>query len=57
MSEVTLESETFNRSFTVRSADPRFASALLDARMMAWLLDRSGEWGVVGSLFPPPTPR
>lgn len=43
MGEVDLESEAFNRAFTVRSADPRFANALLDARMMAWLLDRSDE--------------
>jgi hypothetical protein len=45
MREVGFESEAFNRAFTVRSADPRFASALLDARMMQWLLDRSGPWG------------
>jgi hypothetical protein len=45
MGEVNLESEAFNRSFAVRSSDPRFASALLDARMMAWLLERSAEWG------------
>jgi hypothetical protein len=45
MGEVALESEAFNRSFTVRSADPRFANALLDARMLAWLLDRSEGWG------------
>jgi hypothetical protein len=45
MREVDLESEAFNRAFTVRSADPRFANALLDARMIQWLLDRSDAWG------------
>jgi hypothetical protein len=33
-----LESERFNRAFDVRASDRRFASALLDARMMEWLL-------------------
>jgi len=32
------ESERFNRAFEVRAADRRFASAMLDARMMQWLL-------------------
>jgi hypothetical protein len=41
MNEVHLESEAFNRAYTVRSADPRFANALLDATMMQWLLDGS----------------
>ncbi|HET9671724.1 MAG TPA: hypothetical protein VFQ40_02610 [Actinomycetota bacterium] len=35
---VELELERFNRAFEVRSADPRFATAFLDARMMDWLL-------------------
>jgi hypothetical protein len=35
---IELELERFNRAFEVRSADPRFASALLDARMLEWLL-------------------
>lgn len=35
---VELESEAFNRAFDVRCADPRFANALLDARMLDWLL-------------------
>ena len=33
-----LESERFNRAFDVRASDRRFASAMLDARMMEWLL-------------------
>ena len=32
------ESERFNRAFDVRASDRRFASAMLDARMMRWLL-------------------
>jgi hypothetical protein len=36
--DVDLESERFNRAFEVRAADRGFASALLDARMMEWLL-------------------
>lgn len=38
MPDLRTESEAFNRRFEVRSADPRFASAFLDARMMEWLL-------------------
>jgi hypothetical protein len=37
-----LESEAFNRAYHVRAADPRFASAFVDARMMAWLLGLHG---------------
>jgi hypothetical protein len=33
-----MESERFNRAFDVRASDRRFASAMLDARMMQWLL-------------------
>jgi hypothetical protein len=36
--DIDLESERFNRAFEVRAADRAFASALLDARMMEWLL-------------------
>jgi hypothetical protein len=42
---VELESEDFNRTFDVRSEDPRFANALVDARMMAWLLELGNGWG------------
>jgi hypothetical protein len=45
LDEVNTESEAFNRTYTVRSADARFAHALLDARMMQWLLDRSDAAG------------
>jgi hypothetical protein len=37
--DVELELERFNRTFAVRADDRRFAVALLDARMMEWLLD------------------
>lgn len=37
--DIDMELETFNRAFEVRSTDPRFASAFLDARMMAWLME------------------
>jgi hypothetical protein len=35
---VEFELERFNRAFEVRSMDPRFASALIDAPMIDWLL-------------------
>jgi hypothetical protein len=57
------ESEAFDRAFRVTSSDPRFASAALDARVMAWMLDdEAGAWGyqaqgswllVFGSRRPP----
>jgi hypothetical protein len=34
------ESEDFNRAFRIRASDRRFASAFVDARMMAWLLEQ-----------------
>jgi hypothetical protein len=38
MRDVEFELETFNRAFEVRTTDRRFASALIDAPMMGWLL-------------------
>lgn len=38
--DIETESEEINRRFEVRSADRRFALALLDARMMRWLLEQ-----------------
>src|SRR5205085_9627299 len=35
---VPFESEQFQRTFNVSCEDARFASAFVDARMMAWLL-------------------
>lgn len=43
--DLSFESERFNRSFEVRSPDPRFAHALLDARMIAWLEDLTPDTG------------
>ena len=39
------ESDAFNRRFEVRASDRRFANALLDQRMMAWLLEQPVEVG------------
>jgi hypothetical protein len=36
--DIEFESEAFNRAFTVKSADGKFANDLIDARMIAWLL-------------------
>lgn len=35
--DIEFELESFNRAFEVRADDHRFAHALIDARMMAWL--------------------
>jgi hypothetical protein len=40
--DIEFESEEFNRRFTVKGPDERFASAFCDARMMDWLL-RHGD--------------
>jgi hypothetical protein len=36
--DIEFESEAFNRAFTVRSTDEKFANDLIDARMIEWLL-------------------
>ena len=36
--DIEFESEEFNRRFTVKGSDERFATAFCDARMMEWLL-------------------
>ena len=38
--DIATESEEFNRRFEVRSPDRRFALALLDQRMLQWLLEQ-----------------
>jgi hypothetical protein len=43
--DIEFELESFNRAFQVRSDDPRFAHALVDARMIAWLLELPPETG------------
>lgn len=40
ISDVQTEWEEFNRAFRVWSADTRFATAVLDGRMMEWLMAR-----------------
>jgi len=42
---IRFESIAFNEAFHVRSSDPRFASALVDAQMIAWLLDDARDHG------------
>jgi hypothetical protein len=43
--DIAFESEAFNRSFAVRCHDRAFASALVDPRMMEWLLSLGHRWG------------
>lgn len=43
--DLDFESEAFDRAFEVWSPDPRFANALIDARMMEWLLSLPTPWG------------
>ena len=42
--DIELELEEFNRAFTVRSDDRRFAVAVMDARMMRWMLEAGPGW-------------
>jgi len=41
--DLEFESEEFNRAFQVKSTDAKFASYLIDARMMEWLLATNGD--------------
>jgi hypothetical protein len=43
--DIELESEEFNRAFTVRSPDRKFAVDFCDARMMQWLLAHGEGYG------------
>ena len=43
--DIELESEEFNRAFTLKSADRKFAVDLCDARMMEWLLEHGDGYG------------
>jgi hypothetical protein len=45
LSGVEFELEEFNRRFDVRCDDRRFASAVVDQRMMEWLLALGHGWG------------
>jgi len=40
--DIDFESEDFNRNMKVKSAEPKFANYLVDARMMQWLLENKG---------------
>ena len=40
--DIQYESDEFNRCFQVKSTDPRFASYLVDPRMMEWLMASRG---------------
>jgi hypothetical protein len=42
--DIEFESAEFNRRFTVKGADERFASAFCDARMIAWLLEHGAGY-------------
>lgn len=52
LADIQFESDDFNRRFDVRSKDRRFAFAMIDPRMMSWLLsvgdkfqfEVSGRW-------------
>ena len=44
--DVAFESDMFNREMHVRCGDPRFAHALIDQRMMEWLLLFPPGWGI-----------
>jgi hypothetical protein len=50
--DIELESDEFNKRYLVTSDDKKFAYAMLDARMMAWLMDEGGvcQYEVVGPL-------
>jgi hypothetical protein len=43
--DIELESEEFNRAFTVKSPDRKFAVDFCDARMMEWLLAHGEDYG------------
>lgn len=51
--DIEFESEEFNRAWQVASEDRRFASAFVDAGMMAWLLDEGdiAAYEVIGPLL------
>ena len=50
--DIELESEEFNKRYLVASDDKKFAYAMIDARMMAWLMDEGGvcQYEVIGTL-------
>ncbi|MGZ5291360.1 MAG: hypothetical protein ACXWDS_05575 [Actinomycetota bacterium] len=63
LADIELESEDFNRAFTVKCKDRKFANDFLDQRMMGWLLaaetgfsfEACGTWLLVHSKRRRPT--
>ena len=45
LGDVRTEWDEFNRAFLVRTGEPRFATAVLDGRMMGWLMSLSPRRG------------
>jgi hypothetical protein len=43
LEEMQTESIGFDRAYRIWASDPRFASALLDQRMIAWMLEAEGD--------------
>lgn len=43
--DIAFESEEFNRAFNVNGDDRKFATDMIDARMMEWLLSAGATWG------------
>jgi hypothetical protein len=43
---INFESQEFNQAFRVWTTDRRCASAVVDERMMAWLLDAKPRYGL-----------
>ncbi|GAB3948089.1 hypothetical protein GCM10029976_078540 [Kribbella albertanoniae] len=49
VNDIELESQAFNERFRVQADDQRFASALLQPRLMAWLLQNPElQWHLAG---------
>ena len=42
--DIEFELEEFNRAFTVKAKDRKFANDLIDSRMMQWLLGAGDGW-------------
>ncbi|MDP9341559.1 MAG: hypothetical protein M3Q23_05505 [Actinomycetota bacterium] len=42
--DINFESEDFNRKFQIKSKDRKFATDLIDARMMQWMLATQNGW-------------
>jgi hypothetical protein len=43
--DIDFESEEFNRAFQVKCQDRKFATDVIDSRMMQWLLAAGDRWG------------